>query len=199
MFFGYSNNQLIKGDDSTINSWHLLSSSYKDNTLTYDLQVKINSYQPDASKPLTASFDVDIKESNVNITPTLIPISNKLANNPAGYGAYTWVNSKNGTLSITYNNFSRSGNWKLNLISFNNILSPLQSIWNNNWNSSANAITNTYSFSQLKSNQTNDPANNLYLLSMVNTNSNNLYYYNSISNWNSDQGNWYYLNAINYV
>ncbi|MBQ3621979.1 hypothetical protein II941_04360 [bacterium] len=88
-FFEYDNNQLIKGDASTINSWHLLTSSYKDNTLSYDLQVKITSYPKGVTKPLTASFDVDIKETNVNITSTLIPISNSLSSNPAGYGGYS--------------------------------------------------------------------------------------------------------------
>lgn len=199
-FFEYDNNQLIKGDASTINSWHLLTSSYKDNTLSYDLQVKITSYPKGVTKPLTASFDVDIKETNVNITSTLIPISNSLSSNPAGYGGYSWINSNNGKLSITYNDFVRSANWTnyLAVISFNNVLSPLQSLWNNNWTNSS-SITNTYSFSELKQNKTNDPANSLYLLSMVNTNSNNLYYYHSISNWFSDAGNWYYLNVINYV
>ena len=199
-FFEYSNNQLIKADDSTLNSWHLIASNYQDNTLTYDLQVKITSYPKGVTKPLVASFDMDIKESNFNITPTLIAIDKDLTGNPAGYGGYSWVNSNNGQLSITYSDFTRSSDWSnyLDLITFNNILSPLQADWNSNWNNS-NSITNTYSFNQLKENKSNDPANSIFLLSIVNTNSNNLYYYNSISNWNSDAGSWYYLNAINYV
>ena len=199
-FFEYSNNQLIKADDSTLNSWHLIASNYQDNTLTYDLQVKITSYPKGVTKPLVASFDMDIKESNINITPALIAIDKDLTSNPAGYGGYSWVNSNNGQLSITYSDFTRSSDWSnyLDLITFNNILSPLQADWNSNWNKS-NSITNTYSFNQLKENKSNDPANSIFLLSIVNTNSNNLYYYNSISNWNSDAGSWYYLNAINYV
>ena len=198
-FSGYSNNQLIKADDSTINSWHLIASNYQDNTLTYDIQVKITSYPKGVNKPLTASFDMDFKESNIMITPTLIPISSDLTSNPAGYGGYTWANSNDATLTITFSDFTRSSGWTnhLSLITFNNILSPLQTNWNSTWNNSI--ITNTYSLSQIKANQANDPANSLYLLSMVNTNSNNLYYYNSISNWNTDQGMWYYVNVINYV
>ncbi|MBO7084627.1 hypothetical protein J6W20_01645 [bacterium] len=39
--------------------------------------------------PLTASFEMDIKETNVNLVPTLIPISDNLSSNPAGYGGYS--------------------------------------------------------------------------------------------------------------
>lgn len=199
-FFEYSNNQLIVGNDSTINSWHLLTSTYQDNTITYDLEVKITDYVQGLKTPLTASFEMDIKETNVNLVPTLIPISDNLSSNPAGYGGYSWINSKNGELSITYSDFNRSSNWTshTDLIKFTNILSNLQSAWDSTWDNSK-AITNTYTFSQLASNASTNPANSIYLLSMVNTNSNNLYYYNSISNWNADQGKWYYLNAVNYI
>ena len=199
-FFEYSNNQLITGNDSTLNSWHLLASNYQDHTISYALEVKITNYLTGSKTPLTASFEMNIKQTNVDLTPTLIPINSNLNTNPAGYGGYSWIKSTDGQLSITYSNFVRSSNWTnhTDLIKFNNILSGLQNDWNGSWNNSK-AITNTYSFSQLETNANSDPAKSIYLLSMVNTTSNNLYYYNSISNWNADQGNWYYLHAINYI
>ena len=199
-FFEYSNNQLIVGNDSTLNSWYLLASNYKNHTITYDLLVKITNYVQGLKNPLTASFEMSIKETNVNMVPTLIPISSDLTSSPAGYGGFSWVNSKDGQVSITYSDFTRSSDWSkyTDLIKFSNILSGLQTDWDGTWNNSS-SITNTYSFNQLAENPSTNPANSIYLLSIINTNSNNLYYYNSISNWNADQGKWYYLNAINYI